>query len=75
MAVYTTQQVFPARSVGGKGRVLVVDANGGSVTVEYRIGENWIVEDVITTDGAFEFENNRSDVRITPAGGAEYAVN
>lgn len=56
---------------------LIVDANGGSVQVEVLLDtqtDTWIVHETYTADGAQKVEANGLTLRITPAGGAAYAL-
>jgi hypothetical protein len=55
--------------------LLMVEANGGTVTVAYQApDETWITAAVIDDDGVYELNLRNAPVRFTPAGGAEYAV-
>jgi hypothetical protein len=55
-------------------RVLVVKANGGTVTVECAAGSGCVVSDTYTADGAFEQFVGSAKFRIIPTGGAEYDI-
>lgn len=66
----TTQEI---KQVSGE-RTLVVKANGGSVTVEKRVGADWVVTDTITADGAYRLNLGQTPTRFTPTGGAAYEV-
>lgn len=70
--VYSATKTFD--SIGGQ-RVLSVDANGGTVTVEAAHGAEWIAMKVYSADAVevIDFGYNRS-YRFTPAGGATYAL-
>jgi hypothetical protein len=54
---------------------LTVDANGGSVTVEYPCGSSSVVPEggVISASGVFEVLN-KTEVKLVPAGGASFTV-
>lgn len=54
--------------------MLIVKANGGSVTVEKQAGESWVVTDTFTADGGYLLQLGNSATRFTPAGGAVYEV-
>lgn len=58
------------------GRLLSVQANGGSVTVEIEHAEGiWITADTITEDYVGEIRGIGSAAfRLTPTGGATWAV-
>ena len=66
------QKIFNARN-GGDKYLLTVKANTGSINVEYPVGASWVVAQSIALDGAFEVAA-LSQVRITPVGDAEYAI-
>lgn len=57
--------------------VLTVQANGGSVTLEFRHddqGDEWITDQTISADAVLRVEiGNVGAVRITPAGGATFS--
>jgi hypothetical protein len=56
-------------------RVFVVSANGGSVTVEIKTGDDeWFLDSTYTEDISKIIFQYGSTIRITPTGGAEYAV-
>lgn len=71
--VYTTTQTF--ENITGE-RVLSIDANGGTVTVEKQHGPgNWIPAEVFNADTVEVMEFGVSSVfRFTPTGGATYAI-
>ncbi|AQL36871.1 MULTISPECIES: hypothetical protein [Pseudomonas syringae group] len=54
--------------------LLIVKANGGSVTVEKQVGDSWVVTDTFTADGGHLLQLGNSATRFTPAGGAAYEV-
>lgn len=53
---------------------LAVKANGGQVVVEKQVGEDWVVANTFTEDGAWTLTLGRSPTRFTPSGGAAYEV-
>ncbi|MCQ3000443.1 hypothetical protein NLO98_11845 [Pseudomonas syringae] len=54
--------------------MLIVKANGGSVTVEKQVGASWVVTDTFTRDGGYLLQLGNSSTRITPAAGASFEV-
>ena len=70
--VYTTQRIFD--TISGE-RILSVQVNGGSLTVECQHGDGTWVEAKSYTDDAVEsMEFMNRTFRFTPAGGATYAL-
>jgi len=55
-------------------RVLIVKANGGTVTVECKAGDAWVLTDTYSTDTAVEMFFGSALFRIVPVGGAEYDI-
>lgn len=66
----TVQQVMLASGE----RTLVVKANGGSVQVEKKVGNDWVVTDTVSADGAYRMDLGQTLTRFTPVGGAAYEV-
>ncbi|KPY35680.1 hypothetical protein [Pseudomonas syringae] len=54
--------------------MLIVKANGGSVTVEKKAGDSWVVTDTFVRDGGYLLKLGNSDTRITPTAGAYFEV-
>ncbi|AQL38325.1 MULTISPECIES: hypothetical protein [Pseudomonas] len=54
--------------------MLIVKANGGTVTVEKKAGESWVVTDTFARDGGYLLELGSSYTRITPIAGAFFEV-
>ncbi|WP_296254924.1 hypothetical protein [Pseudomonas sp. UBA5706] len=67
-----TEQFVMQYSYGS--HTLSVRANGGSVKVEKAVGNDWVVSDTFSTDGAWRLDLGDSPTRFTPAGGAVYQV-
>jgi len=59
---------------GDQARMLIIRANGGSLAVEKRVGDNWVVADTFAADGAHLMNFGPGPVRFTPTGGAEYSI-
>lgn len=55
-------------------RILVVKANGGSITIQKKVGTSWIIADTYTADGAFPMIFGNQPVRFVPVNGCEYEV-
>lgn len=74
-AVYTTEQIFERGGSwpGGK-PILVVQANGGSVTISVRHGSGWVVSDTIAEDSVGELLVGQATIRITPDSGATFSI-
>lgn len=53
-------------------RNLVVDANGGTVTIEAQVGANWILTDTFSADGGNVVQQGLLTLRITPTGSAVF---
>ncbi len=71
--MYNTAQNFQFLDRGA--RVLVVRANGGTVSVQCHAGgSNWVTSDTYDADIATEMFFGLALFRIVPAGGAEYDV-
>ena len=73
MPVYTETRTFNATRVGGGKKVLVVKLNGGTCSLEYKIGEDYIVSDAFATDSVVQF-STECDYRVSVSGGATYAI-
>lgn len=54
--------------------VLALKANGGNVTVEKPVGNDWVVADTYDADGAHVLFVGGGRVRFTPTGGAAFEV-
>ncbi|RMV39851.1 hypothetical protein ALP12_02163 [Pseudomonas savastanoi pv. phaseolicola] len=54
--------------------MLIVKANGGTVTVEKKAGDSWVVTDTLAKDGGYLLELGSSYTRITPTAGAYFEV-
>ncbi|MCH5555688.1 hypothetical protein [Pseudomonas syringae] len=54
--------------------MLIVKANGGTVTVEKRAGDGWVVTDAFAKDGGYLLKLGNSETRITPLAGAYFEV-
>ena len=55
-------------------KILVVQANGGSVAVEKMVEGAWVTVDTFARDGAWPLDLGNSDTRFTPSGGAYFEV-
>lgn len=55
-------------------KILAVQANGGSVSVEKMVEGVWVVVEIFARDGAWPLELGNSATRFTPVGGALYEV-
>jgi len=54
---------------------LAVQANGGSVSVQMRMGAStWVTTDTFWADGAYPLDIPPATVRIVPTGGAAFEV-
>ena len=53
---------------------LGVQANGGSVAVQVKMGAAWITSDTLWADGAYPLNIPPAAVRFVPAGGAAFEV-
>lgn len=53
---------------------LGVQANGGSVAIQIRMGTSWVTTDTLWADGAFPLDIPPATVRFVPAGGAAFEV-
>jgi hypothetical protein len=53
---------------------LIVKANGGSVTVEKKVENAWVIVDTFSADGAWRMDFGMSSTRITPLNGAAFEV-
>ena len=73
MTIFTTTQQFPANRIGGSEKVLIVKANGGSVALSYKFGEEYITEEVFSVDSVKRF-STQCDFQLTVTGGASYAI-
>jgi hypothetical protein len=69
-----TTQTEKTYAEGEERRLLIVRANGGSLAVEKRVGDNWVVADTFAADGAHLMNFGLGPVRFTPTGGAEYSI-
>jgi hypothetical protein len=76
MAKETTQKIFgPFSMYRAIDPTLVVEPNGGSVTLEIEVEpNNWEPVEVITTSIAKTIHVNGLRIRLTPAGGGAYAL-
>jgi len=72
MAYYTDTQIFLA---GNAERVITVQSNGGSVSLQSKLNTGWIEFDVKTEDGSWIIDQYKTDIRIVPSGGAVYEFN
>lgn len=73
MSYHTTEQEFGPFGQSDTPRRLVVQANGGSVTVKALLtGSTYITFDTISADDAKMIEVAGCKLQITPAGGAAY---
>lgn len=73
MEKFTDQKTFkfaPTREA----RILVIAANGGSVTIEIWDGEGWHIADVYSADVTKEYYTQGAELRFTPTGGATYSI-
>lgn len=68
----TTEQIFSW--TGNKPRVLAVKANGGSVQLLKPVGNDWVIADTFTTDGAWPIEVGNGNYMVRPFGGAAYEI-
>lgn len=56
-------------------RVLVVVTNGGSVTVEIKVGDDeWFLDSTVSEDSSKIIYQFGSTLRLTPTGGATYIL-
>nr|WP_272905808.1 hypothetical protein [Pseudomonas petrae] len=53
---------------------LVMQANGGSVAVQVKLGTAWVTSDTLWTDGAYQLNIPPATVRFVPASGAAFEV-
>ncbi|MCF7532048.1 hypothetical protein [Pseudomonas petrae] len=53
---------------------LGVKANGGSVAIQVKMGDNWVTADTLWNDGAYQLNIPRATVRFAPSGGAAFEV-
>lgn len=54
---------------------LGVQANGGSVAVQLKMGtDTWVTSDTLWADGAYQMDIPPATVRFVPAGGAAFEV-
>lgn len=70
--MYNTAQQFQFSD--NASHVIVVKANGGSVSVECKAGAAWVVTDTFAVDTATEMFFGSALFRVTPTGGAEFDV-
>jgi len=73
MPRFTDQQTI-SFSTNIDSRLLIVQANGGSLTIEAYDGVNFIATDTVTADAANELYTKGARLRFTPAGGAVYNI-
>lgn len=73
MRKFPTTETFEFASTR-ETRLLLVAANGGSVTIEVWDGDSWHVADVYSVDVAKEYYTQGGKMRFTPAGGATYSL-
>ena len=73
MARYTTtlDREFPLTS---RDRVLVLEANGGSLNIEVNDGVNWILVNTLSVDSANTLVTRDMRMRFTPLGGAVFTI-
>ena len=55
-------------------KLLVLKANGGSLTVQKQVGADWVTTDTFTADGGYPLELFNSSTRFVPTGGAAYEI-
>ena len=60
--------------VSSRDRVLVVEANAGSVTIEINDGVNWILVNSIAVDSANTIVTRGLRMRFSPVGGAVFLI-
>jgi len=70
--MYTAQQDMQFADF--RTRILIVKANGGSITVQKKVGTSWIITDTYTVDGAFPMMFGNTPVRFVPLNGCQYEV-
>lgn len=73
--MYLAQQTFSPADMPYGNRVLLIKANGGTVTVEALMDLNtdlWVQTDVKSEDGGFILACGNATIRITPSGGASF---
>lgn len=74
MARYTETKTFE-RNPNSPASLLIVQANSGTVAVEYEMSNgDWIVADTFSSDAVLEFNRNRTRVRVSVTGGAVYEI-
>ena len=68
----TSQVVYnlPDRSP----RILAIKSNGGTVTLEVKVGSSWLLTDTYTADTVVEIYFGHASLRISPTGGAEFEL-
>lgn len=55
-------------------KLLVVKANGGSVSVQKLVGSDWVTTDTFAADGGFVLDLFNSATRFIPVGGAAFEI-
>ena len=68
MTAYTDQRILDPGITQ-----IAIKTNGGSVLIEKKVGEDWVTAQAVTADGCYEFDL-KIPVRVTPSGGAAYAL-
>lgn len=53
---------------------LGVQANGGSVAVQIKMGTAWVTTDTLWADGAYQLNIPPATVRFVPSAGAAFEV-
>lgn len=73
MAQFTTQQDF---TYGGdlETIALIVKTNGGNLVVSVWDGEQYVISDTVSTDGANEIFVKSQVMRFTPSGGCTFSI-
>ena len=73
MSRYTAQKEI-AFGTAPQSRVLSVQVNGGTLTIERWDGVSWILADTVTADKVAPCFTQNSLLRFTPAGGAVFDI-
>lgn len=71
--MYTDQTEFVGSSLISKQiRILTVKTNTGSVDLESKVGDDWVVVNAFDTDGGWPIHQGYATYRITPHNGAVF---
>lgn len=70
--MFSTTQQF--QYVERLDHTIAVKTNGGSVSVQVKVGNDWVVTDTIASDGARIIYTDNLLFRVVPSGGAVYTL-